>query len=363
MREGGVGSRLGRSLLLAFLLYLAAFPAWRVVQPGFRAATVRIAGTILPRLEFPALTKRLDLQGGELRIYGAGAEEPIGRWVEVAFPFYLPFVLILILCFPGVPGRDRVGLALAAIAALAWLHVLLIAAVVEPVHHRYLLDRGAEWLSPAGLRALSFLRRFLFHLGNKMFPAAAIFLLFLRYGRARGAVPSPIGRRGWGTFAAAGAALVLLPLVWGAVRPAWARRSPRYENLQLVLGNLHERGGHLAEAAAAFREAAGANPDNPRAWNNLGVILARAGDWEGARDGFRRALQADPEFSAAGRGLGLALLRLGDPCNALTALEKAGPPDPGSPDGTGPDLLETARRRCAEAGPGGAALDKTPDLR
>ena len=47
---------------------------------------------------------------------------------------------------------------------------------------------------------------------------------------------------------------------------------------------------HAREAAAAFRTALQANPENVAAWSNLGNVLKAQGRWEESRQAFERLL-------------------------------------------------------------------------
>jgi len=52
--------------------------------------------------------------------------------------------------------------------------------------------------------------------------------------------------------------------------------------------------GSWHEAAFRFRKAAEADPENPRALNNLGVALETAGEFEQALESYARALALEP---------------------------------------------------------------------
>jgi TolA-binding protein len=69
--------------------------------------------------------------------------------------------------------------------------------------------------------------------------------------------------------------------------------------------------GQMDEAASAFRKAVDLDPTDAEAWNNLGVVLIRAGDTGKGIECFRRALRAVPSHSEAHRNLAVALDRQG----------------------------------------------------
>ncbi|HPF70924.1 MAG TPA: tetratricopeptide repeat protein, partial [Candidatus Krumholzibacteria bacterium] len=72
------------------------------------------------------------------------------------------------------------------------------------------------------------------------------------------------------------------------------------------LAVLRGRAGDLAAAEALARRMVAAHPDDARGWNDLGVILARAGRRDEAaavfRDGLAR-LPGDPDLKANLRAL------------------------------------------------------------
>lgn len=68
------------------------------------------------------------------------------------------------------------------------------------------------------------------------------------------------------------------------------QRWPNTLALQLGLGNTAYAGGDRASAAAAFRSAAAAHPDNGAAFNNLAVVLGELGQWDEARAAAQTAI-------------------------------------------------------------------------
>jgi len=53
--------------------------------------------------------------------------------------------------------------------------------------------------------------------------------------------------------------------------------------------------GSWHEAAFRFRKAAEADPENPRALNNLAVALEASGDFDAAAEAYSKALALDPD--------------------------------------------------------------------
>lgn len=111
-------------------------------------------------------------------------------------------------------------------------------------------------------------------------------------------------------------------------------RSDRFEilsDLEAVADYYNNRGYEIAwsraaegglareDARIAFELATRIEPRFARAWNNLGVSHARAGDLLAAENAFRRAMQAEPGLAAAHANLGHVHSRRG---NAAQAVER-----------------------------------------
>lgn len=346
-----------RNLVAAFFLYLAVSPIWDYAGSAYCGLTIGLTEMMLPWLEYPRLTERLEFDGAELHIYGPVSYEPVGEWKEIEFPFYIPFLLLVILLFPGVPWRDRLLGAGIGLAALMLLHMTLIFTVVQQVHQEFFQERGARLFSPLVALGLSFLRKFLFNMGNQMFSGATILFLFLLYGRER---PRPADGPtlrpafpGWPwklsrTAAIALSSALLAILLSIVLHPALKKRSPRYEGIQQVLGHLHQRQGHLPEAEAAFRAAIQANPANAQNQNNLGVVLFLQERWEEARIRFSRTLDRDPGNPQFQGNMGRTLFRLGRGCDALAYLRKARPALAGTREEISGEFLQSALQQCTQ---------------
>ncbi|MEL6954802.1 MAG: tetratricopeptide repeat protein [Pseudomonadota bacterium] len=79
----------------------------------------------------------------------------------------------------------------------------------------------------------------------------------------------------------------------------------------LALGSANLALGRLGQAETQFREATEALPDEPVAWNNLGVVLMERAEYGEASQVFRRAFALDSGQSDSIReNLRLALARL-----------------------------------------------------
>lgn len=79
----------------------------------------------------------------------------------------------------------------------------------------------------------------------------------------------------------------------------------------------------FAPAVPAWRQAVEANPDDPRAHNNLGVALAGTGKTQEALAEYRRALELNDQSSQTHNNLGSALAEEGRLDEALAQFEKA----------------------------------------
>ena len=83
-----------------------------------------------------------------------------------------------------------------------------------------------------------------------------------------------------------------------------------------------------AEAERRFRLAVAVKPGFARAWNNLGISLARQGRDAEAAASYRRAIALDPSMAAPHANLGALLLQQGDLPGALGELDEAARRDP-----------------------------------
>lgn len=104
------------------------------------------------------------------------------------------------------------------------------------------------------------------------------------------------------------------PLAAPVPRPVAAPvASPRVAEPPADLGRAREAAaqGDLAEAARLFQQALAARPDDPEAWNDLGVVRVRQGDLGRGVEAFRQALDRRPGHAEARRNLAVALDRRG----------------------------------------------------
>ena len=85
-----------------------------------------------------------------------------------------------------------------------------------------------------------------------------------------------------------------------------------YQNPYLISGILLGIRGLYKEAAEQFREAIRLDPDNAKAYNNLGITFFKMEKFEEGRDYFLKALKIQPDNIFAHNNLGLTYLKLGE---------------------------------------------------
>jgi tetratricopeptide (TPR) repeat protein len=117
--------------------------------------------------------------------------------------------------------------------------------------------------------------------------------------------------------------------------------------LLLALGTLTWRQAAMyADVETLWRTTIARNPTCSMAYNNLGIVLLKAGRTEEALNHFQRAVQLEPENAEAFDSLGTALLQLKQPGAAATHFQHAialRPASPGSYYNLGTALMQTGR--------------------
>ncbi|MFD5513735.1 tetratricopeptide repeat protein [Streptomyces sp. NPDC127051] len=103
---------------------------------------------------------------------------------------------------------------------------------------------------------------------------------------------------------------------------------PQNAPLLIRLGNLHMRGGNVAEAAESFRQAAEAAPEDELAFYNLGTALTHLRRFEEAVAALGRALEISPDFVKALNTLGGVYISLGEGQKAAQSFQRAIATDP-----------------------------------
>ncbi len=91
----------------------------------------------------------------------------------------------------------------------------------------------------------------------------------------------------------------------------------------VTMGAQALRTGQAEIAGAAYSKAVELNPENYRAWMNLGVLAMEAENYANAEDLFRKALELDPEYGFAHFNLAEVLVKIDRPGDALEHLRQA----------------------------------------
>lgn len=86
--------------------------------------------------------------------------------------------------------------------------------------------------------------------------------------------------------------------------------------------------GNVGEAKRIFEEALDADPNDARAWLDLGLAHEATGDFAAAEKAYRRAAEVDGNFAEAFNNLGVLLREGGKLAEATTMLERAAALDP-----------------------------------
>ncbi len=81
--------------------------------------------------------------------------------------------------------------------------------------------------------------------------------------------------------------------------------------------------GRQKEAFETLQRVLKNQPDDPKAWEQLGLVELRLGHWGEARDRSRRALELNRKLPLAWNNLGVALYQLGQKSEALDAWQSA----------------------------------------
>ena len=86
--------------------------------------------------------------------------------------------------------------------------------------------------------------------------------------------------------------------------------------------------GDVSEAKRVFEQALADDPNDPRAWLDLGLVHEATGEFASAEKAYRRATEVDGNFAEAFNNLGVLLREGGKLAEATTMLERAVALDP-----------------------------------
>lgn len=98
-----------------------------------------------------------------------------------------------------------------------------------------------------------------------------------------------------------------------------------------VLARHHFRRLEMPAARRHTEEWTRTEPDNPAAWNQLGLLEFRSRNNKNAEDAYRKALDLDPSSAVALEGLAVTLRKLRQPEEALLLSRRLERVDPGRP--------------------------------
>jgi arylsulfatase A-like enzyme/Flp pilus assembly protein TadD len=98
--------------------------------------------------------------------------------------------------------------------------------------------------------------------------------------------------------------------------------NPNFDNAMTGLARALAKLGHVDDAKGWLRKATGSNPENYRAWYQLGLLEA-ANDPTKAQAAYEKAVAIQPNFSQGQRELGIALFTQTNYSDAAIHLEKA----------------------------------------
>ena len=90
-----------------------------------------------------------------------------------------------------------------------------------------------------------------------------------------------------------------------------------------ALAVAHSEAGRQREAYATLQRVLATDPENPKAWEEIGLVELRLGHWQQARDASRKAIERRAGAAQAWNNLGVALFQLGDIKGALDAWSEA----------------------------------------
>lgn len=128
---------------------------------------------------------------------------------------------------------------------------------------------------------------------------------------------------------------------------------PTYPGALVNLGLLYRKHGDLAKSDQALHAAVQRDAADAQGWCELGVTLRQEGKFHEAADAYRQAIGANPNFAPAYRNLAIVLdLYLGDAVAALPVMEhyKDLAPDDKAVTGWIADLKQRAGKNAAAPG-------------
>jgi Flp pilus assembly protein TadD len=139
---------------------------------------------------------------------------------------------------------------------------------------------------------------------------------------------------------------------------ALLERHPAHQEARYSLGKLYMETGETALASIQFDHAMRSNPEDPRAYNALGILRDQEGEHEAAQGLYRLALERDPGNHSVRNNLGLSLALNGKRDEAIDVLAELAV-DPTASQTTLRNLEAAYASRVQPAGkPGSAPLNE-----
>ena len=138
---------------------------------------------------------------------------------------------------------------------------------------------------------------------------------------------------------------------------------PTYPGALVNLGILYRKHGDLAKSDQALHAAVQRDGTDAQGWCELGVTLRLEGKFHEAADAYHQAIGANPNFAPAYRNLAIVLdLYLGDAVAALPAMEhyKDLAPDDKAVTGWIADLKQRAGKNAAAPGSSAPSAPAAP---
>lgn len=344
-------------VLRALLVWVPLqFLIWPAAQPLYSAAVAGTANSVLAALEAGERVTRLRLDGAELMVFSDLREDgrPADTYNADLLHFYAVLLISLLLAYPGLSARRRLGWIGAGLAAVFAFHVVAILIKVEHMYAVTLVEISARNYTDLERWLYGWLHDTVIYFAVQLVPAFALLLLFVTHGlgpsqstpspRPRGPV-TPTARRSRRRrllMAAASLAMaaaitpvvLLLPkirarqaekecmlayhaLVAGDTERAFSlftlsmARNPSFQEARVGMGETLARQKKLPEAIELFRSVLRDDPDRGTAHLGLANALFAIADYPGALPEFRAAVQRDPDLPMARINLAITLSRLG----------------------------------------------------
>lgn len=313
-----------RSRTLGFLLALlpvwgiVQFVIWPVAQPAYSAAVAHTANAALGLLESGEQVTHLRSASGYIHVHSDLAEdgEPSISYNGDLLHFYTVLFASMLIVFPWIPLRQRLGLMPAALACLFLFHVAVVLINVEYMYAVEMTDVAARHYTTRQQTLWTWLHHTVDYSAIEMVPGTALVLLFVLRSSLRprhlviGLVLATI--------------LVSIPFLANLNQVA-ARQAEK----EMMLAYRALKTGNDVEADRLFTRALGRNPRFAEAHRGLGLLRKHQARSTEALSEFALALESEPANASALFETSSLLIGMSRQCEALPylrRLEAAGAP-------------------------------------